>query len=146
MLAHIAVYSACAAAVLPRRRASASGKFGPSTGQDQARRHPRRAAPAASMVTARSSAPSSSAIATGRFAALGRPIDLSIVRAPIFFLTACDDEIVAPEQLLAARHLVGSNEHQIRTEIVACTHLGLFMGATTLLDTWSKVAHWLAAC
>jgi poly(3-hydroxybutyrate) depolymerase len=85
-------------------------------------------------------------LATGRFAALGRPIDLSIVRAPIFLLAARDDEIVAPEQLLAARHLVGSNEHQIRTEIVACTHLGLFMGATTLLHTWSKVAHWLAAC
>ena len=59
-------------------------------------------------------------LATGRFAALGRPIDLSMVRRPIFLLAARDDEIVAPEQLLAARHLVGSNGHQIRTEIVPC--------------------------
>jgi hypothetical protein len=29
---------------------------------------------------------------------------------------------------------------------VACTHLGLFMGATTLLQTWPKIARWLAAC
>src|SRR5258706_4877206 len=85
-------------------------------------------------------------LATGRFAALGRPIDLSIVRGPIFLLAARDDEIVAPEQLLAARHLVGSKECQIRTEIVACTHLGLFLGASTLLHTWSKIGRWLAAC
>ncbi len=84
-------------------------------------------------------------LATGRFAALGRPIDLSIVRSPIFLLAARDDEIVAPEQLLAARHLVGSKERQIRTEVVACTHLGLFMGATTLLHNWPKIARWLAS-
>jgi poly(3-hydroxyalkanoate) synthetase len=85
-------------------------------------------------------------LATGRFAALGRVIDLSTVRCPIFLLAARDDEVVAPEQLLAARHLVGSDERQIRTEIAACTHLGLFMGATTLLHTWPKIARWLAAC
>ena len=85
-------------------------------------------------------------LATGRFAALGHPIDLSMVRGPIFLLAASDDEIVAPEQLLAARHLVGSDERQIRTEIAACTHLGLFMGATTLRQTWPEIARWLAAC
>jgi len=85
-------------------------------------------------------------LATGRFAALGRPIDLSLIRGPIFLLAARDDEIVAPEQLLAAGHLVGSEEGQIRAETVACTHLGLFLGATTLLHTWSKIARWLAAC
>jgi poly(3-hydroxyalkanoate) synthetase len=84
-------------------------------------------------------------LATGRFTALGRPIDLSMVRGPIFLLAARDDEIVAPEQLLAARHLVGSKKCQIRTEVVPGTHLGLCMGATTLLHTWSKIARWLAA-
>jgi poly(3-hydroxyalkanoate) synthetase len=69
-----------------------------------------------------------------------------MVRGPIFLLAARDDEIVAPEQLLAARHLVGSEEGQIRTEVVAGTHLGLCMGATTLLHTWPKIARWLAAC
>jgi poly(3-hydroxyalkanoate) synthetase len=82
-------------------------------------------------------------LATGRFAALGHPIDLSAVRCPIFLLAASDDEVVAPEQLLAARHLVGSKE--LRTEVAACTHLGLFMGATTLRQTWPEIARWLAA-
>jgi len=84
-------------------------------------------------------------LATGCFAALGRLIDLSMVRSPIFLLAARDDEIVAPEQLLATRDLVGSKERQICTEVVASTHLGLFMGATTLLHTWPKIARWLAA-
>jgi poly(3-hydroxyalkanoate) synthetase len=82
-------------------------------------------------------------LATGCFAALGRPIDLAMVRGPIFLLAARHDEVVAPEQLLAARHLVGSKE--LRTEIAACTHLGLFMGATTLRQTWPEIARWLAA-
>jgi poly(3-hydroxyalkanoate) synthetase len=66
-----------------------------------------------------------------------------MVRGPIFLLAARHDEVVAPEQLLAARHLVGSKE--LRTEIAACTHLGLFMGATTLRQTWPEIARWLAA-
>jgi poly(3-hydroxyalkanoate) synthetase len=85
-------------------------------------------------------------LATGHFAALGHVIDLSMVRAPIFLLAASDDEVVAPEQLLAAKHLVGSDAGQIRTEIAACTHLGLFMGAGTLRETWPEIARWLAAC
>jgi hypothetical protein len=47
---------------------------------------------------------------------------------------------------LLAGYLVGSKESQIRTDIVACTHLGLFLGSSTLLHTWSKIARWLAAC
>jgi poly(3-hydroxybutyrate) depolymerase len=82
-------------------------------------------------------------LATGRFEALGRPIDLAMVRGPIFLLAARNDEVVAPEQLLAATRLVGSKE--LRTEIAACTHLGLFMGATTVRQTWPEIARWLAA-
>src|SRR5262249_5954527 len=78
--------------------------------------------------------------------ALGHVIDLSMVRAPMFLLAASDDEVVAPEQLLAVRRLVGSEAGQIRTEIAACTHLRLFMGATTLRQTWPEISRWLAAC
>jgi PHB depolymerase-like protein len=84
-------------------------------------------------------------LATGRFVGLGRAIDLSMVNAPIFLVGARDDEIVAPEQLFAARRLVCSKRRQIRQAVVACSHLGLFMGATTLLSVWPKVARWLAA-
>src|SRR5262249_37580611 len=85
-------------------------------------------------------------LATGRFAALGRPIDLALVRGPIFLLAARDDEIVAASQRLAPRHLVGRKEPQLPTPSMAGTHLGLFMGATTLRKTWPKIARWLAAC
>jgi len=83
-------------------------------------------------------------LATGRLAALGRSIDLSIVRCPVFLLAARDDEIVAPAQLLATRHLVGGKGRKIRSETVGCAHLGLFMGATILAQIWPKIARWLA--
>jgi poly(3-hydroxybutyrate) depolymerase len=72
-------------------------------------------------------------------------INFVVVHNAAFLLAARDDEIVAPEQLLAARHLVGSKKCQIRTEVVPGTHLGLCMGATILIHTWSKIARWLAA-
>jgi poly(3-hydroxyalkanoate) synthetase len=83
-------------------------------------------------------------LANGRFVALGRALDLSAFHGRIFLLAARDDEVVAPEQLFAVRRLAGGKGRQIRAETVACTHLGLFMGATTLRDTWPRIAHWLA--
>jgi len=71
-------------------------------------------------------------LATGRLIGLGRAIDLSMVNLPIFLVGARDDEIVAPEQLFAARRLVGTKRRQIRQAIIGCSHLGLFMGANTL--------------
>ncbi|HET9537482.1 MAG TPA: alpha/beta fold hydrolase, partial [Mesorhizobium sp.] len=79
----------------------------------------------------------------GRFEALGRAIDLSNVQCPIFLLSARDDEIVAAEQLFAVERLVGSN-CRIRKSIAPGTHLGLFMGRTTLLEAWPNLAHWVA--
>jgi poly(3-hydroxyalkanoate) synthetase len=84
-------------------------------------------------------------LATGRFTGLGRDIDLSRVKVPIFLLGARDDEIVAPEQLLAARRLVGTERRQIRQAIIGCSHLGLFMGARTLRSVWPKIGRWLTS-
>ena len=83
-------------------------------------------------------------LATCRFVALGRTIDLSTVRCPIFLLAARDDEVVAPGQLLATRDLVGSKRSRIRHETVAGTHLALFMGGNTLREIWPRIAHWLS--
>ena len=47
-------------------------------------------------------------LAAGEFVALGRKIDLSIMRAPLYLLAARYDELVAPAQLLAAERLVGT--------------------------------------
>jgi poly(3-hydroxyalkanoate) synthetase len=75
-------------------------------------------------------------IATGRFVALGRRIDLADVRAPLFLLAARDDELVAPEQLLWAARLVGTPTGAIQTAVEAGGHLSLFLGARTLAGSW----------
>lgn len=83
-------------------------------------------------------------LARGRFVALGRQIDLAEVRHPLFLLVARDDELVAPEQLVAARRLVGTRPEDIESVVAPCGHLGLFVGAKSLHDGWSKAARWLA--
>jgi poly(3-hydroxybutyrate) depolymerase len=83
-------------------------------------------------------------LAGGRFVALGRRIALAHVHCPLLLLAARDDEIVAPEQLLATTRLVGSPPERVRHLIAPCDHLGLFMGRTTLSEIWPAIARWLA--
>src|SRR5713226_5379514 len=47
-------------------------------------------------------------LASGGFIALGQKIDLSRLRLPMYLLAGSADEVVAPEQLLAAERLVRS--------------------------------------
>ena len=82
-------------------------------------------------------------LATGRFVALGRRLDLLQLRAPIYLLAARDDELVAPEQVFATARRIGTPPAQVRTATAPCRHLGLFMGATTLRTVWPDVVHWL---
>jgi poly(3-hydroxyalkanoate) synthetase len=83
-------------------------------------------------------------LATGRFIALGRPVDVAAVRCPLFLLAARDDELVAPEQIFATERLIGSAPGAVRKTIAPGGHLGLFMGRTILTDIWPRIAHWLA--
>ena len=82
-------------------------------------------------------------LATGRFMALGRRIDLSGVKLPIYLLVARDDHVVAPAQMLAVERLVGTPPAAIRRAIAPCRHLGLFMGKRTLAKDWVEIGHWL---
>lgn len=82
-------------------------------------------------------------IAQGRFVALGKTIDLLCLRLPLYLLAARDDEIVAPEQLLALSGYVGTSPEHIEQRIEPCGHLALFMGADTLKTAWTKIARWL---
>lgn len=82
-------------------------------------------------------------LATGRFVALGRPVELSGLRIPLFLLAARDDDVVAGEQMFAIRKLVDRRRCAIDKAIAPCGHLGLFMGEKTLTDMWRKVADWL---
>jgi poly(3-hydroxybutyrate) depolymerase len=85
----------------------------------------------------------SNELATGRFVALGQKIDLANMRAPLFLLSARDDELIAPAQLFATERLVGTPVHNIRKETAPCRHVGLFIGKTILSEYWSKIAQWI---
>jgi poly(3-hydroxybutyrate) depolymerase len=82
-------------------------------------------------------------IATGQFIALGEPIDLANVRVPVFLLAARDDELVAPAQLFATEHLVGTPVRAIRKATAPCSHGGLFMGRKALGEYWPRIARWM---
>jgi poly(3-hydroxyalkanoate) synthetase len=84
-------------------------------------------------------------IAAGEFVALGKTIDLANMRAPIFLLAASEDELVAPAQLFATEHLVGTPAHNIRKAMAPCRHAGLFVGKTILDEYWPEIAHWIAS-
>jgi poly(3-hydroxyalkanoate) synthetase len=82
-------------------------------------------------------------LAAGRFVALGRQIDLSTLRLPVFLLAARDDEFVALGQVLGAARLLGTKATDIRQAIAPGSHVALFMGSTTLANIWPRIARWL---
>ena len=82
-------------------------------------------------------------IAAGTFEALGKRIDLTSVKVPIFLLAACDDELVAPPQLFAVERLVGTPPHHLRKLTADCRHLGLFMSGRVLREIWPDIVDWL---
>ena len=82
-------------------------------------------------------------IAAGRFVALGQKIDLADICAPIFLLAASKDELIAPAQLFATEHLVGTPAHNIRKAMAPCRHAGLFMGKKILGEYWPEIARWI---
>lgn len=83
-------------------------------------------------------------LATGCLTALGRRIDLRSVSQPVFLLAARDDELVAADQLLATRGLVGTPADRIESVVEPCNHLALFIGARSLANGWTQAARWLA--
>jgi len=82
-------------------------------------------------------------LATGRFVALGRRLDLSTLRTPLYLLAARDDELVAPEQVFATARRIGTPPAHVRTMTAPCRHLGLFMGTTTLRNVWPEIVAWM---
>jgi hypothetical protein len=58
-------------------------------------------------------------------------------------LAARDDELIAPPQLFAVEHLVGTPAHHQRKAMAPCRHVGLFMGKRTLEKNWPEIARWI---
>lgn len=83
-------------------------------------------------------------LTTGRFEALGRTVDLAAMRHPLFLLAARNDELVAPEQMMAVVRQVGTPPSQIESVVLPGGHLSLFIGARTLSDGWPRAATWLS--
>jgi poly(3-hydroxyalkanoate) synthetase len=83
-------------------------------------------------------------LAAGRFTALGRKIDLGVVRHPLFLVGAREDEVVPLPQLMATRRLVGTDPQGIEIATGPGNHLSLFVGADNLSGTWPRVARWIA--
>jgi poly(3-hydroxyalkanoate) synthetase len=80
------------------------------------------------------------ALARGAFRALGRMLALKRVTVPLTVLAGSADDVVPPEQALAAARLVGTAERQVVCHLVEATHLGLFMGARVLDGPWREIA------
>lgn len=82
--------------------------------------------------------------AKGSFVALGRTLSLKSVTCPAYLLAGAEDDITTPEQVLAAKHLLGTPPDSIESNLVPGGHIGLFMGSRTLQTAWPEIAAWIA--
>ena len=81
-------------------------------------------------------------LARGRYIALGRPVALSSIAAPIFVLAAADDEVVSLAQATAVQFLC--RQTRVETRIEPGRHLSLFMGRKIVGAAWRDIGRWIA--
>ena len=81
-------------------------------------------------------------LVAGTFPALGRAVDLGVLRSPLFLLAGEQDAVVPPAQLFALVSHVAA-DLEIETALAPCSHLALFMGRRTLSEEWPRIAQWL---
>ena len=84
-------------------------------------------------------------IAKGRFVALGRTIDPTELRVPVFLLAGDEDIVVPRDQALATVRLLGTQPSWLERACEPCGHLSLFMGRNVLRHSWRRIARWLQA-
>ncbi len=84
-------------------------------------------------------------LAHGEFVGLGRRLDLAAVHCPLYLLAGAADDITLPPQVFAAARLTRTPPAQVQQATVPGGHVGLFMGARTLRETWPKIGRWLTA-
>ncbi len=82
-------------------------------------------------------------LARGTFVALGRPLDLKAITAPLYLLAGAADDITPKEQVFAAAKLVGTPRDRVRQELAPGGHIGLFMGSHTLQNVWPGIGDWI---
>lgn len=84
-------------------------------------------------------------LAKRAFVALGRTLDLRTIRVPLYLLAGADDDITTKDQVFEAAALVGTPAGEIVQKLAPGGHIGLFMGARTLAESWKDIGRWLAA-
>lgn len=82
-------------------------------------------------------------LAKGRFVGLGRRLQLSDVTCPVYLLAGERDDVTPQEQVFNAEPLLGAAGGQVVKEVAPGGHIGLFMGESTLAETWPRIAAWL---
>jgi polyhydroxyalkanoate depolymerase len=84
-------------------------------------------------------------LAKGTFVGLGKRLDLKDVTCPVFLLAGDADDITTREQVFDAEKYLGTRKGRIKKALVPGGHVGLFMGAQTLKETWPTIARWIAS-
>ena len=84
-------------------------------------------------------------LAKGQFVGLGRKLNLHNITCPAYLLAGADDDITTPEQVLDAAKYLGTPKERIIQKTVPGGHIGLFMGARTLMDDWPAISRWIVA-
>ncbi len=83
-------------------------------------------------------------LAKGKFVGLGRLLTLKNITCPVYLLAGESDDITTKEQVFDAGKCFGTPKEEIETKLVSGGHIGLFMGARTLKETWPSVADWIS--
>jgi poly(3-hydroxyalkanoate) synthetase len=84
-------------------------------------------------------------LAKGTFIGLGRQLNLKTITCPIYLLAGETDDITTKEQVFDAEKYLGTARERIVKKLVPGGHIGLFMGARTLKESWPSIARWIAA-
>jgi poly(3-hydroxyalkanoate) synthetase len=84
-------------------------------------------------------------LAKGEFVGLGSRLDLHDITCPVYLLAGEADDITTKEQVFDAEKYLGTPAASVEKKLVPGGHIGLFMGARTLKETWPGIARWIAA-
>ncbi|WP_238361338.1 alpha/beta fold hydrolase [Burkholderia thailandensis] len=85
-------------------------------------------------------------LAKGTFVGLGRRLNLRDITCPVYLLAGEADDITTQEQVFNAQTYLGTPKERVERQLVPGGHIGLFMGARTLKDTWPGIAQWIKGC
>lgn len=82
-------------------------------------------------------------LAKGQFVGLGKRLSLKDIVCPAYLLAGSEDAITTKEQVFDAEKYLGTPADKVVKRLAPGGHIGLFMGARTLAESWPDVAGWI---